>query len=47
MIVSPHENQEELQSFSHHGSNGMPNVAHLANGTDLYLVIPFHQEHEK
>ena len=40
MIVSPHENQKELQSFSHDGSNGMPYVAHLTNGTDLYLVMP-------
>lgn len=47
MIVSPHENQKELQSFSHDGSNGMPYVAHLPGGTDLYLVIPFHQVDEK
>jgi len=37
MIVSPYENQEELQSFSHDRSNGMPYVAHLPNGTDVYL----------
>ena len=43
MIVSPHENQKELQSFSRDGSNGMPYVAHLPNGTDLYLVMPFRQ----
>jgi hypothetical protein len=43
MIVSPHENQMELQSFSRDGSNGMPYVAHLPNGTDLYLVLPFRQ----
>jgi hypothetical protein len=47
MIVSPHENQKELQSFSHDGSNGMPYVAHLPGGTDLYLVMPFHQMGEK
>jgi hypothetical protein len=47
MIVSPHENQKELQSFSHDGSNGMPYVAHLPNGTDLYLVMPFRQWDEK
>src|SRR6202789_306447 len=47
MIVSPHENQKELQSFSHDGSNGMPYVAHLPGGTDLYLVIPFHEWDEK
>jgi hypothetical protein len=40
MIVSPHDNQKELQAFSHDGSNGMPYVAHLTNGTDLYLVMP-------
>jgi hypothetical protein len=47
MIASPHQNQRELQSFSHDGSNGMPYVAHLPNGTDLYLVMPFHQWDEK
>jgi hypothetical protein len=47
MIVSPHDNQKELQSFSHDGSNGMPYVAHLPNGTDLYLVMPFRQWDEK
>jgi hypothetical protein len=43
MIVSPHENQKELESFSHDGSNGMPYVAHLPGGKDLYLVMPFQQ----
>lgn len=47
MIVSPHENQKELQSFSHDGSNGMPYVAHLPNGTDLYLVMPIREWDEK
>jgi hypothetical protein len=47
MIVSPHENQQELQSFSRDGSNGMPYVAHLPNGTDLYLVMPIRQWDEK
>jgi hypothetical protein len=47
MIVSPHQNQKELQSFSHDGSNGMPYVAHLPNGADLYLVMPFRQWDEK
>src|SRR6202789_1807873 len=42
MIVSPHENQKELESFSHDGSYGMPYVAHLPDGKDLYLVMPFH-----
>jgi hypothetical protein len=41
MIVSPHENQKELESLSHDGSDGMPYVAHLPHGTDLYLVMPF------
>jgi hypothetical protein len=43
MIVSPHESQKELQAFSHDGSNGMPYVAHLPNGTDLYLVMPIRE----
>jgi hypothetical protein len=47
MIVSPHENQKELQSFSHDGSNGMPYVAHLPSGTDLYLVMPIRAWDEK
>ena len=41
MVVSPH--QDELQGFSHDGSDGMPYVAHLPNGTQLYLVMPFQQ----
>lgn len=47
MIVSPHENQKELQSISHDGSNGMPYVAHLPHGTDLYLVMPIREWNEK
>lgn len=47
MVVSPHENQKELQSFGHDGSNGMPYVAHLPNGTDLYLVMPIREWDEK
>jgi hypothetical protein len=43
MIVSPHENQKELQSMSHDGSTGMPYVAHLPSGTDLYLVMPIRE----
>jgi hypothetical protein len=43
MIVSPHEYQKELESFSHDGSNGQPYVAHLPNGHDLYLVMPFRE----
>jgi hypothetical protein len=43
MIVSPHENQKELQAISHDGSTGMPYVAHLPHGEDLYLVLPFRQ----
>ncbi len=47
MIVSPHDNQKELQSISHDGSTGMPYVAHLPHGEDLYLVLPFRQWDEK
>lgn len=47
MIVSPHENQKELESFSHDGSSGMPYVAHLPHGTDLYLVMPIREWAEK
>lgn len=43
MIVSPHENQKELQAISHDGSTGMPYVAHLPRGEDLYLVLPFRE----
>ena len=47
MIVSPHDNQKELQSISHDGSTGMPYVAHLPHGDDLYLVLPFREWGEK
>jgi hypothetical protein len=47
MIVSPHEFQSELQPLSHDGSNGMPYVAHLPKGTDLYLVLPCRQSDER
>ena len=47
MIVSPHKYQKELQQISHDGSNGMPYVAHLPHGEDLYLVLPFQQTDEK
>jgi hypothetical protein len=47
MIVSPTPNQAELQTFSHDGSNGMPYVAHLPNGTELYLVMPIREWNEK
>jgi hypothetical protein len=47
MIVSPHEFQAELQTLSHDGSNGIPYVAHLPKGTDLYLVLPFRQWSER
>lgn len=43
MIVSPHEYQDELRTLSHDGSTGMPYVAHLPNGTELYLVMPVRQ----
>jgi hypothetical protein len=47
MIVSPHQYQDELRPLSHDGSNGMPYVAHLPHGTDLYLVLPFRQSSEE
>lgn len=47
MIVSPHENQKELEYFSHDGSDGMPYVAHLPHGKDLYLVMPFEEAHDR
>ena len=47
MIVSPHRNQQELRTLSHDGSNRMPHVTHLPNGTDLFLVIPVRQWDEK
>ena len=43
MIVSPQQNQEELRALSHDGSNGMPYVTHLPNGTELFLVVPVRQ----
>jgi hypothetical protein len=47
MIVSSHETQSELESFSRDGSDGMPYVTHLPNGTDLFLVIPIRQADDK
>jgi len=47
MIVSPHQYQDDLRPLSHDGSNGMPYVAHLPHGTDLYLVLPFRQWSEE
>jgi hypothetical protein len=41
MIISPH--QDEVQAFTRDGSTGQPYVAHLPNGTQLYLVMPFQQ----
>jgi hypothetical protein len=46
MVVSPHQNQQELQTLSRDGSTGMPYVTHLPNGTDLFLVIPIRQSDE-
>lgn len=40
MIITPH--QEDVQAFSHDGSTGQPYVAHLPHGTQLYLVMPYH-----
>lgn len=47
MIVSPHQYQDELRPLSDDGSNGMPYVAHLPSGKDLYLVMPFRQWDDK
>jgi hypothetical protein len=47
MIVSSHKNQDELEKLSHHGSNGMPYVAHLPGPMDLYLVQPIQEWDEK
>jgi len=47
MIVSPHQYQDELRPLSHDGSTGMPYVAHLPHGTDLYIVLPFRQWSEE
>lgn len=41
MVVTPH--QDELQGLNRDGSTGMPYVAHLPNGTELYLVMPIRQ----
>jgi hypothetical protein len=40
MIISPH--QDEVQAFTRDGSTGQPYVAHLPHGTQLYLVMPYH-----
>lgn len=45
MVVTPH--QDELQGLNRDGSNGMPYVAHLPNGTELYLVMPIRQWDER
>jgi hypothetical protein len=45
MVVGPH--QDEFQGFNRDGSNGMPYVAHLPNGTELYLVMPIRQWDER
>lgn len=47
MIVSPHLYQDELRPLSHDGPTRMPYVAHLPNGTDLYLVMPIRQWDQK
>jgi hypothetical protein len=39
MIITPHN--EDLEKFSHDGSNGQPYVAHLPGHSELYLVMPF------
>jgi len=45
MIVGPH--QDELQGLNRDGSNGMPYVTHLANRTELFLVMPIRQWDER
>lgn len=45
MIVSPH--QDELQELNRDPSHGMPYVAHLPNHTELYLVMPVRQGHDR
>jgi hypothetical protein len=45
MVVTPH--QDELQGLNRDGSTGMPYVAHLPNGTELYLVMPIRQWDER
>jgi hypothetical protein len=45
MIISPH--QDEVQTFTRDGSTGQPYVAHLPNGTQLYLVMPFQQVNQQ
>jgi hypothetical protein len=47
MVVSPHQDQKELQLFNRDGSNGMPYVTHLPNGTDLFLVMPIREWDDK
>ena len=39
MIITPHN--EDLEKFSHDGSNGQPYVAHLPGHSELYLVMPY------
>ena len=46
MIVSPHKNQDEPESLSHVGSNGLP-YAHLPGRTDLFLAMPVRQRDER
>ena len=45
MIISPH--QDEVQAFTRDGSTGQPYVAHLPNGTQLYLVMPFQRVNQQ
>lgn len=41
MIISPH--QDDVRGYNTDGSTGLPYVAHLPHGTQLYLVMPFVQ----
>ncbi len=44
MVVGP--NQDEFQGFNRDATNGMPNVTHLPNRTELFLVMPVRQWNE-
>jgi hypothetical protein len=45
MVIGPH--QDEFQGFNRDGSNGMPYVTHLADRTELFLVMPIRQWDER
>ncbi len=45
MVVGPH--QDEFQGFNRDATNGMPYVTHLPGRTELFLVMPVRQWHER